>query len=348
MANIFARSPYIIEINETGQVETKIELRLWNGTGSAPTAPQKILSKLIPASNAPATYYDLSPYIREFIAHNTLQAQPTTVANTTNTQWCNVEIKKYKRVTTSFTQVGSTETHKAFEGFGYFEDLYNPTLSPILITASTYYYAAGADAGWITVSCGTGYSAKWTNPAGSSQTLSLTAYNNRVVDIRRVNSNYTLVGNKLEIFDSSSNLLWVGYFYPKDECKYEPVQIDFVNKFGAWQREWFFKASYDNLNVENREYNTLPSTYPNYTLTQGQRNVFNSNGKRTIRVNTDWVDESYSEIIQQMMLSEKILINKKAAKINTKSTELFKSINTKMINYQMEFEYAYDTINSVM
>jgi len=83
-------------------------------------------------------------------------------------------------------------------------------------------------------------------------------------------------------------------------------------------------------------------------LTQGQRNVFNSNGKRTIRVNTDWVDESYSEIIQQMMLSEKILINKKAAKINTKSTELFKSINTKMINYQMEFEYAYDTINSVM
>ena len=348
MANIFARSPYIVTINEAGQVETKIELRIWNGTGSAPTAPQYILSKLIPSSNAPATYYDLSPYIREFIAHNTLQAQPTTVANTTNTQWCNVEIKKYKRVTTSFTQVGSTETHKAFEGFGYFEDLYNPSLSEVLLTPSTYYYASGSDAGWVTVSCGTGYSVKWTNPAGSSQSLSLAAYNNKVVDVRRVNSNYTLVGNKLEVLDASSNVIWTGYFYPKTECKYTPVRLDFVNKFGAWQREWFFKASYDNLNVENREYNTLPSTYPNYTLTQGQRNVFNSNGKRTIRVNTDWVDETYSEVIQQMMLSEKMLIDGKAAKINTKSTELFKSINTHMINYQLEFEYAYDTINSVM
>jgi hypothetical protein len=48
------------------------------------------------------------------------------------------------------------------------------------------------------------------------------------------------------------------------------------------------------------------------------------------------------------MLSEKMLINKRPAKLNSKSTELFKGVNTKMINYQLEFEYAYDIINSVM
>jgi hypothetical protein len=75
MANIFTRSPHIVEINVAGQVETKIELYLWN-SGSMPSAPQYILSKLIPATNAPATYYDLSPYVSEFIDHNNLQTQP--------------------------------------------------------------------------------------------------------------------------------------------------------------------------------------------------------------------------------------------------------------------------------
>ena len=67
MANINARSPYIVTINETSQIETKLEIYLWNGTGSMPASPQYTLSKLIPSSNSPATYYDVSPFIREYI-----------------------------------------------------------------------------------------------------------------------------------------------------------------------------------------------------------------------------------------------------------------------------------------
>jgi hypothetical protein len=48
------------------------------------------------------------------------------------------------------------------------------------------------------------------------------------------------------------------------------------------------------------------------------------------------------------MLSERILIDEKAAKLNTKSVDLKKSINSNMINYEMEFEFAFDTINSVV
>lgn len=347
MANIFARSPYIVEINEAGQVETKIELRIWNGTGSAPTAPQKILSKLIPSSNAAATYYDVSPYIREFIAHNALQSQPTTNAATSIRQWCNVQIKKYKRVTTSFIQVGSTETYYAFEGFGYFENSYNPNLGDILLDQGNYYYNPISNAGWITVNTDYAEKVKYTN-LSTAATNTTTLPTDAIRDVTRVYAGWESVGNKVEFLNASNAVLWTAYFYPKTECKYTPVQIDFVNKYGAWQREWFFKASYDNITVENREYNTLPSQYPNYLQSEGQRNVFNSNGKQTIRVNTDWVEQGYSETIKQILLSEKILINERSAKINTKATELFKSINTHMINYQLEFEYAFDTINSVI
>ena len=51
-----ARSPYIVEIAETGQEGSKVELFLWNA-GGQPSTPQYTLSKLIPASNKIETYY---------------------------------------------------------------------------------------------------------------------------------------------------------------------------------------------------------------------------------------------------------------------------------------------------
>jgi hypothetical protein len=60
------------------------------------------------------------------------------------------------------------------------------------------------------------------------------------------------------------------------------------------------------------------------------------------------VREDFKEIVKQLMLSERILLNSLPVKLNTQSTELFQNINTKMINYQMEFEFAYNAINNVI
>jgi hypothetical protein len=327
MATINARNPYIVTINETSQIETKLEIYLWNGTGSMP----------------------VSPYIREYIDHDTLQTITNIFTATPSTQWCNVGLKLFKKISTSFIQVGSTQTHFGVDGYGYYEEGYNPALGNYLLSSGTYTYNynLSGEYGWLTLYTGSGNSVKYTNlSTGASQTVALT--NNVWRDIPRVYSTYGAVGNKLEIIDGSAAVLFTATFQPKEECKYTPVQLDFVNKFGAWQREWFFKASNDSLAVENTEYNLMPSRYPNYSTLEGQRQVFNANGKKMIRVNTDWVSESFKEVIQQLMLSERILINKKPAKLNTKNTELFKSINTHMINYQLEFEFAYDVINSVV
>jgi len=349
MAIINARNPYIVTINEASQIETKLQIFLWNGTGSMPASPSYTLSKMIPSSNNPATYYDVAPYIREYIDHNTLQSITTTITATPTTQWCNIGLKLFKKITTSFIQVGSTQTHFGVDGYGYFEEGYNPALGNYLLSSGsyTYNYDLGGEYGWLTLYTGSGNSVKYTNlSTGATNTTGLTT--NVWRDVPRVYGPYAAVGNKLEIIDGSANVLFTSTFVPKIECKYTPVQVDFVNKFGAWQREFFFKASNNTLNVENTEYNLMPTTFPNYNLREGQRAVFNANGKKSIRVNSDWVAESYKEVIQQLMLSEKILINKFPAKINTKSTELFKSINTHMINYQLDFEFAYDVINSVV
>jgi hypothetical protein len=314
-----------------------------------PSTPQYTLSKLIPSSNNPATYYDISPYIREYISHASLQTITTVISATPSTQWCNVGLKLFKKISTSFIQVGTTQTHFGLDGYGFYLDGANPALGNYLLSSSTYTYNydLSGEYGWLTLYTGSGNSVRYTNL--NTSVVSTTALTtNEWRDVPRVRSGNYADGNLLEIIDGGLNVLYSATFVPKEECKYTPIQIDFVNKFGAWQREWFFKASYDSLSVENTEYNLMPESYPTYDTKEGQRKVFNANGKETIRVNTDWVNESFKEVIKQMMLSERILIDEKAAKLNTKSIDLKKSINTSLISYEMEFEYAYDTINSVV
>ena len=92
----------------------------------------------------------------------------------------------------------------------------------------------------------------------------------------------------------------------------------------------------------------MQSDLVNYSITEGQRKVFNANGKETIRCNSGWVTEGYSSTIKEIMLSEKILVNSKPAKISTKQMEMQTSLNNKNINYLLEFEFAYESINSVV
>jgi len=205
-------------------------------------------------------------------------------------------------------------------------------------------------AGQIRATTGASFTAKYTS-FHPSPTVTSVAISSGTYDIARVLNANLAVGNKLEILNSALAVQVNYFFYPQDECKYTPVRIDFINRYGAWQTEYFFKASNDTFSVENTEYNLLQTDSYNYSRYEGQRKVFNANGKKSVKVNTGWVDETWNETLKQIMLSERILILGSIflpVKINSKSTELFKHINTKQINYSLEFEFAYDVINSVI
>jgi len=356
--SIFARSPYIVTIAEAGQEGSQVELRIWNGTGSAPVNPTYTLDKLIPAANNVNTYYNISPYIREFITWNVRQQIYNTTPASETTQWCNVQIKRYKLDGGSYILL-DTVTDKAFDGFAYYEQGYNYSLSDVVLhDEGTFYYAYDPSinpstnnayrGGQIMLERQVNWDAKYTNlRTGASITVTLTG-TNAMRDVYRVHPNYYADGNKLEIIGTLSAVKWTGYFKPNLNCRYTPVLCDFVNKYGAWQRTWFYAASNNTLSAENTKYNLMQSTFPNYNTLEGQTKSFNTNGKSSIKVNTDWVDESYNDLLKELMLSERILINSLPATLKTQSTELFKNINQKTINYQLEFEFAYNVINNVI
>ena len=346
---INARSPYIVAIDEIGQTTTKVEIFLFNGFGSTfPTTPQYTLTKKIPSSNVTLCTYNLSPYIQEYINHNQFQINGTTnLSVTTNIyHFVNVKIKTYY----NNTLIGTTVT-KASNGYSYYSQGYNYDNGRLMLDSGNYNYFYSTtnvkDAGTITIDALTDYKAKYTDLV-TATTFTITISANGVYDLFRVKPSMFANGNKVEIFDETNALLRTYYFRPQEECKYTPVVIDFVNRYGFYQREFFYKASYNNFEVNNSEYNLMQSDLVNYSITEGQRKVFNANGKETIRCNSGWVTEGYSSTIKEIMLSEKILVNSKPAKISTKQMELQTSLNNKNINYLLEFEFAYESINSVV
>ena len=353
MANIFVRSPYIVTINETGQTETKVELYLWNGGGSAPASPTYTLSKLIPAPTQTLTTYNISSYIKEFISHPSFS-----FSSLSNSEWCNVQIKRYYKTTGLYTLI-DTVTHKGFDGYGLYTEGYNKDLGNVLLRPKTYNYLFRSIAdgnlgsyplynpGKITVVIEANQKFKYTE-LNTNATITLTAASSGVTMFDTVRAAFYDNGNKVEMLTSADAVLWTATFKPKTECKYEPVCCDFINRYGAWQREYFFKASKNNIEIQNTEYNLLQSDLVNYSVLEGQRKTFNTNYLQKITVNTDWVSEDFSDNLQELMTSERILLDNRPVKLNTKSVELLKQINTKMINYTLEFEYATDIIGNVI
>lgn len=351
---IYARSPFIIQVNEAGQQGSKIQVYI--GNGSTPTTPTQIASKLIASPTNTANFYNISPYIREYIKHNFQQPNYSTIAPNSPFQYAYVTVKRFRYNGTTYVQLDSTDYY-AIDGYGYYEDGFNPMISDILLkdnTTHNYAYSlvnplSTHSPGMITAAWQPTYTRyiRYTNLVTGAVTTTSGAPT-PFLNIPRIFVPYYADGNKLEILDSAYNPIKTFIFKPIIECRYEPVIIDFINRFGAWQREFFFKASYNNISTKGDKYNLLQSTLPNYSITEGQDKEYNNNGKKTIKVNTDFVEENYFDVIQEILLSERILVNFSPVTLKTRDIGKLKKINTKLINYTLEFEYSFDIINSVV
>ena len=379
MANkLFARSSYIIEVDESSVVGSKLELRYYYSGTSVPTNPQYTLKKPVPNSSNLKMYYDVSPYTREYLKFTTRQtiigsALSTGVVANNNNQMVLLQVKRYKETTAGAFTLLDTITYYCMDGYGYYSEGANPQLTDLEFTTDqtaslpqgTYYYkysalgnpTTNADdrSGMLGVLLGSGIiDIKYTNlVSGATYIVTDPFATNDLYDVPSVYYDYYADGNTLEIWDNlgagSPTLLGTWTFKPKCEPKYTPIMVDFVNQMGYWQREWFYKVSKNSINTKESVYNLMQTSSNAYSTLEGQRKAFNNNGEETITCNTGNVAEGYSETIQQMLLSERILIDSLPVIVNTKSVEKIKGVNAdKPMNYTLTFKYAFDAINSVI
>ena len=325
----------------------KVELFIHQSGGSEPATATYSLSKPIPSDTVLTVNFDISPYLKSYISHTSL----TPVTGLTATAAANYVYCKV--VVTNPTASVADQYLIGYNGYGYFEDGYNPVLDAhIMLDEGEYYMYKNQNYGALfysidsDVSPAQDWDAKYVCLDGTTADVDInlnTQDNGYIPYITPTHKNNG--GSTLKIFKDSS-LYKTFTFTEVCEPKYTPVICDFVNRFGVWQTIVFFKASRSEINIVDNKYNMFPSS-PNYNTSKNIQQTFNVNGQEKITVNTGWVPESYSGVIQQLLLSQTIRLDGKPVIANTKSLGLLKGINDKNLNYTLSFNFANHIINTI-
>jgi len=240
-----------------------------------------------------------------------------------------------------------SNTYIATNGYGYFEDEINPELQRhALFTPNTIYL-----------------------PEGTAGKLPIFAEGVGKVTIDTVDTQITDNGNtnqKIQYVDIPSDSSIIQVYDTDDttllktisvnnvcEPKYTPYKITFVNKYGAFQDLYFFKKTMESTNVSDETFkrNTITNTSSTYQTYEGQRQRYNVNSKTNLTMNTGFVKEDMNQTIEELFFSENVWIRYEGKTLPvipaSKSLQYKTSLNDKLINYTVDFEFAFDKINNV-
>lgn len=324
MKKIFVRSPYFVQVDEPDQLAGSIELYIWNKNSTKPSTPTYTLSKDIPSSNQPVLSWNISNYALEFIKPIKATEVSVPTEEDDNT-WCYMQVISYS----DGVEVAD-ETFVCLNGYTNYTGGFNQSNSNVVVPL--------------------------VNPAITFQkTDTIVPY----VNVFYEQGEYEIIGvGTLSVGEATmykipltADLNGDDYYeyYSVEVCepKYTPVTCTYINRYGGWQFLTFFKASSELIDTEYKDFDLMPSNI-DYNVYLGVNKVFNNQGKQSIKCNTGWVDENYFELIQDLLLSDTILIDDKPVTIKSKSMDKKTYIKDKNINYTIDFQYAYGLINDII
>ena len=139
----------------------------------------------------------------------------------------------------------------------------------------------------------------------------------------------------------------------EQDCnKFTNLPLVFVNKSGALQKVNFFLKSTESVNVEREEFktNTL-TTGATYSINAHQYKNRNINSRETIVMNTGYVNDSYNQVIEEILFTKRCWLFKDNQYLpvvpQDKSVQFQTSLNNRVANYTMTFNFAFDKINTI-
>lgn len=374
---INVRSPYYFKTTLTNMSSAVCEIYIWEGLSSGTPILRYTLNKNVISGNDYITF-EVSEYIKDFL--------DTSFDGTYSTRnvWVKVIIKRY--ILTALDSTTVYDPVPAFYGYGYFEDGVNPQLNEGLLMSNrtiyrlddnnvrvpvdtsvtnsvTYLYNGEVKRSQsILVSTNSSTQIRYVSVSGNANEDN---YKQRVLSTGGVLEDTACLKAFLETLDIGLvDELWVATDSGVDivkivsvcEPKYTPYKVTFLNKFGALQDMYFFKKSIESITTTQDMYkrSTMDLVNLTYSTSQHQMTTFNKNGKERITMNTGYISEDYNEVIRQLLLSEQVWMTKLTDEelvlpLNVVSNSLtYKtSVNDKLVDYTLDFEYAYDKINNI-
>ena len=235
----------------------------------------------------------------------------------------------------------------AFDGYGYFEDEINPQLSTdALISANTIYLPEGTAGKLPLFAEGVG------KVIIDTTTTEVTdnGNSNQKVQYLTIPANSSII--KLYATDDATLLKTINV---NNVCepKFTPYKVTFLNRMGSYQDVYFFKKSIETFNVTDETYkrNTVSTSSVSYLTNETQQQRYNANATKSITLNTGFINEDSNQTIEELFLAENVWIRYDGKTLplipKSKSMTFKTSLNDKLANYTVDFEFAFNKINNV-
>lgn len=348
MAHIHSRSPYFVTDNVTNLASANLELYIYTGKQTV-NRPSSATYNLYSTAINEEVVFDIGQLINDkiqFINDGTYR---------TDGVWVDYQITRTLVDGTQSTQ--SMVQKFSVDGYNYYTEGANyDTDTSHLLSIDSIRVLEGED---FEIAINRNYD---NNGVSISQvslvqggldtntvSISNSDLSGQVIYYYSVSHNSSNTGVKITFDNSSSVVIPIVY---ESECKYTPKKITFINRFGAMEDIWFFKASKNSLNTERKMYqNNNIISGGTYNIQAGQNKVFNITSKETMTLNTGFLSEQYNEAFTQLMHSENVWVTegRDLIPVIIKSEEFaYKTaLNDKMINYTIDVEYAFNKMNTV-
>jgi hypothetical protein len=240
-----------------------------------------------------------------------------------------------------------TNTYLATEGYGFFEDGASPELSRNVLMTSNSIYLPESTTGKLPI---------FAEGVGK---VTIDSVDTQITDSGNSNQKIQYVtipadSSTIQVYDTDdSTLLRTINVTNVCEPKFTPYKVTFVNKYGAYQDLWFFKKSTESFNVTDEKFkrNTIQNSTATYNKYAGQEERYNTNAKKSISLNTGFINEDSNSAIEELFLSENVWIRYGTDTLpllpKSKSLTLKTSVNDRLANYTIEFDFAFNKINNV-
>ncbi len=377
MAKINSRSPYFIFVDGTGVDYVKLDIYVYSGDqgeagagGDRPTDPTYVVKSTFVNDEASI---DVSELVNDYIETNFNGIYSQEI------YWVDIIETKYLNDAVDGTPVESR--FRGFRGYGYFEDGRLPQLQQNVLLSNQKILKLDDEALIVPIDTENTVRVTFEDESGDIYTTSVSSSTDSSEQVQYVsnvvttsksfesrvlsnggifeqgqclldfNDEFNVFPTKRVYVEDSSGDVDVLYVENISECKYEPHKITFVNRFGAYQDLWFFKTSKLKMNVEQKSFRANTLVQGSYDTSKHQYKTLFKKGKQSLSLSSGFYPEEYNEVFKQLVLSEDVWINYEGntLPVNIKSSDMkFKTkINDYLIEYNIELEFAYDTINSV-
>jgi hypothetical protein len=381
MKILFVRSPYTFQVDGTNLKQARCRLYLWNKPNSLPATPTYEFYFIPPTPTQTKGYFNISNECLEFISPTFATTYSTYNSAESNNHWCfakvvvewanTIENPEWQPTDNSgFTYVCVNGYTEYMQGRNYFIDG-NPffalsnNITPIASgTAENEYYINIPNDNTIypyvdvlieELINDDSYQVQYINidltgSVVAQLPITTLGINMLRVPLKELNSTrqnkYYARVYKYILEDDEFVLITQYIMNPLCTNKYPPRELSFINKLGGWEFLYCLGNSEDKIDMTNTEYKFAQPF--NYDIRVGQRQTFNTNAKKSVKINTGFIPELNKILIEQLMLSETILIDKVPVVLKSKSSVLKKTLKEKMINYTLEFEYKFNQLNNVI